>query len=46
MSKLIQETELKNKKLVYGIPYGGGAQVILRKNKINIPNRLLEADLV
>ncbi len=44
--KPIQETELKNEESVYGVPHDCGAQAILRKNKINIPNRLLEADLV
>ncbi len=44
--KPIQDTQLKNKESVYGVPHDRGAQAILRKNKINIPNRLFEADLV
>ncbi len=34
--KLIQDTDLKNKESVYGVPHDRGAQAILRKNKINI----------
>ncbi len=35
IAKLIQDTELKNKESVYGVPHDRGAHALVRKNKIN-----------
>ncbi len=43
MPNLTQETDLKNKESVYGVPHDCGARAILRKNKINIPIGLLKS---